>query len=79
LKKELITSKAVQHPGSAKASTFQVFTNSKASSLDELRRQINYFNNMYLNHVQKNVADTKIPPNGRKITDTNNSQITRHF
>jgi len=56
-----------------------VFTNYKASSLDELRRKINYFSNMYLKLVQKNVTNKKIPPNCRKITDTNNSQSTRNF
>jgi len=37
---------AVQHPGRAKASTFQAFINCKASSLDAMRRKINYFNNI---------------------------------
>jgi hypothetical protein len=42
------TNKAAQYPGRAKASTFQVFTNFKASSLDAIRRKINYFNNILL-------------------------------
>jgi hypothetical protein len=32
--------------GRAKASTFQVFTNCKASSLDGMRRKTNYLNNI---------------------------------
>jgi len=48
-----ITNNATQHPGSAKASIFQVFTKSNASSHEELRRKINRFNDMYLNYVKK--------------------------
>jgi hypothetical protein len=51
LKKELIIPKhgypndnnAAQNFGIAKASTFQVITKCKASSLDAIRRKTNYF------------------------------------
>jgi hypothetical protein len=36
------------------------------------------FNDIHWKHVPKNIANTKIPLNSRKITDTNDSQITRN-
>jgi hypothetical protein len=60
------------------ASTFQVFTNCKASSLDAMTRKVILI--ISSGPMSKgNVDIRKIPLNSRKITDTNESQITRNF